>query len=646
MNEYLYRLLPLIYRELDFKQPQPLRAVMAVLENAHDKVDESILRLYQDWFIETCHEERIPLIADLVNLGELNEETVMESDRRYVANYIAYNRRSGTEQVLNNALQDVSDMACYALNSADKTMGTWTDKDPLQQPRTWSGSGLAGATSDTPFSPASRFASFTSNETQMVWSPRGSLHPNQVSLYLWQLQPVRFDLAQLTPSAQHENGFYLSPFAQPLSLCHLPQSRASLDEAAKESDYPYQVNRNNLTWEQQHIDPKDKQILSFFRFDPQNGQISAIPDRKVKVVDLGKWETKSQKHAGILIDPKLARVLVTEEKLKDHLLVSYNYPYNGCFGAAPIWRNANQQMSPDHRINSIHTAHLELDKWLSEIGQNAKELALGVNLHFKSNKTITIDLKGEDVTLWAEDYCMPVIAAHLKVINSGKQTARLTFHGLFFKGKISLGDNVDLSFEHCTLENPIEPVLEVITEQASIQKHAKVTLGNSLLVSKRMPEGTDLYIADTAISVSQASHVRTFKLMRSTLIGTVTTMGDTLVEDSLIKGQLFIQNPKNCEVLFSWISRFEPQPGITVDQVITDKDVNRDAVQFKSERYFDQDFARLTWGTIQQILNGASNGEEMGVMNSQRLRLKEKKLKNQLTKFLPMGLEVQTYFIE
>ena len=54
MNDRLYQLLPAIYRIRDAEEGEPLRALLALIDEEFARVEEDVARLYDNWFIETA----------------------------------------------------------------------------------------------------------------------------------------------------------------------------------------------------------------------------------------------------------------------------------------------------------------------------------------------------------------------------------------------------------------------------------------------------------------------------------------------------------------------------------------------------------------------------------------------------------------
>ena len=50
----LYNLLPVVYRQRDTEQAEPLRALLQIIAEQVNLVEDDIAQLYENWFIETC----------------------------------------------------------------------------------------------------------------------------------------------------------------------------------------------------------------------------------------------------------------------------------------------------------------------------------------------------------------------------------------------------------------------------------------------------------------------------------------------------------------------------------------------------------------------------------------------------------------
>ena len=104
-------LLPVVHRMRDAEIGYPLRALLRVISEQVNVVEEDIARLYENWFIETCDDWVVPYIGDLIGYRPVQEAGAtcrrparaarrsrdrVLIPRREVANTIGFRRRKGT----------------------------------------------------------------------------------------------------------------------------------------------------------------------------------------------------------------------------------------------------------------------------------------------------------------------------------------------------------------------------------------------------------------------------------------------------------------------------------------------------------------------------------------------------------------------
>src|SRR5215469_4889876 len=105
----LYALMPAVYRLRDSAQGEPLRALLALIQQEYNALELDIAQLYENWFIETCSEWVVPYIGDLLDVRPLyaaSPDTF--SARAYVANTLDFRRRKGTATMLEQLAFDVT----------------------------------------------------------------------------------------------------------------------------------------------------------------------------------------------------------------------------------------------------------------------------------------------------------------------------------------------------------------------------------------------------------------------------------------------------------------------------------------------------------------------------------------------------------
>ena len=250
----LYDRLPELYRLEDARQgeEEPLRALLALVEEAFGAIHENIESLYHDLFIDTCDPWAIPYIADLLGTSHLQGDA--RAIRRDVALTIGSRRRKGTlgaieeitqalsgwgvhaaelfkdvvvAQELDHQRPDAGGLPPYGLATVDRHTVVRGGTAPVRDPATL-------ALLDTPFDPFARMPDFR--------VPRGDevrVNLPNLAIFLWRLQPFR--IGPLRPrhrgfvEAQLEGGvagrvvrFDFHPLGQPVRLF----SPGSADRAA------------------------------------------------------------------------------------------------------------------------------------------------------------------------------------------------------------------------------------------------------------------------------------------------------------------------------------------------------------------------------------------------------------------------------
>ena len=122
MNENpdrLYDLVPVVYRLRDADQGYPLRALLRVMNEQYDILEQDIAKLYENWFIETCDDWVVPYIGGLIgyellsgpvaqNSGQTAAGIAISAPRRDVGDTIRYRRRKGTLSTVEDVARAVS----------------------------------------------------------------------------------------------------------------------------------------------------------------------------------------------------------------------------------------------------------------------------------------------------------------------------------------------------------------------------------------------------------------------------------------------------------------------------------------------------------------------------------------------------------
>lgn len=115
----LYALLPTVHRQRDAERGYPLKALLRVMAEQVNIVEDDIAQLYDNWFIETAQDWAVPYIGELVGHVPVAEAGLpadapacenprVRVPRREVANSIAHRRAKGTLALLELLARDVA----------------------------------------------------------------------------------------------------------------------------------------------------------------------------------------------------------------------------------------------------------------------------------------------------------------------------------------------------------------------------------------------------------------------------------------------------------------------------------------------------------------------------------------------------------
>ncbi|WP_420227252.1 hypothetical protein [Pigmentiphaga litoralis] len=196
--ERLYALLPAFHRVRDAEQGEPLRTLLQVIETELERVESDIAGLYENWFIETCDEWVVPYIGDLLGVRPIRPiESAGVSTRAYVANTIAYRRRKGTAQVLEQLARDVTGWPAHVVESFKRLATTQHVNHVRVNPKATAGLRDAAAAewAGGAFDPFSHTADMRS-------AARGGRHAiAHVAVYLWRLRSYPVGAADLGDEA-------------------------------------------------------------------------------------------------------------------------------------------------------------------------------------------------------------------------------------------------------------------------------------------------------------------------------------------------------------------------------------------------------------------------------------------------------------
>ncbi len=500
MSEFLYNLLPALYRDLDRAEGYPLRALLALMDDERENLDREIGQLYADWFAETCSDEALPEVASLLGLPTLLTR------RAAVANALACGRRKGTFAALERRIADTSGWLALATIDLLPADPASADATPTQQ------LGVLATVWRQPSSPVERATPYAFGNGCYTFHPMG------LSIPLFHFPAANYDLSR------------------PMSLQNMP-TRLGLDSTA-ELLSPTSVA---LAGSDSEL-PIQLADLSHWKSS------SRRPD-----------DPLSQP---VLVDPVLGRFQLPPQMLpkagpQPDLAVSYAYALSADVGGGPYPRTTGQ---PTALQAGPWTAYVQSGTPASLAPQMifpTFEKALAAFRESPCQGTIlfldsaTYDLPpgtldtagwvcpsapqdGRRLILKAIDGQVPCLRGDLRITAVGLPLS-LTLDGLWFDGAIQPGGLLTLEVRDCTVRptSPGDPpgALRGILAQPGEQSCLSVLLTRSISGPVQLPRGCGGFSALGSIIESIAAITRSGESQPDALPGAAfpLTLTDTTV---------------------------------------------------------------------------------------------------------------------
>jgi hypothetical protein len=268
----LYNLLPELYRWRDEQQGKPLQAFLSILENELHVLEVDMEAMYDNWFIQTCDNWVVPYLADLLGIRDeiVQIDYLPFTQRRRVANTLAYRRRKGTVAVLEQVLWDVTNWHVRAVEFY-KLLSTTQHLQHLQadQPMTVNLkematlASLASPFSLVPRSCDTRTVSATQHPSESDAEPPvankglgpttgGQYNPHHLGLFFWRLRPYPVQRGFPKQHATQTAYFSFSPTGHDTQLFNRPRSLLALEQRASAVNMPILVTRSELAADLSH----------------------------------------------------------------------------------------------------------------------------------------------------------------------------------------------------------------------------------------------------------------------------------------------------------------------------------------------------------------------------------------------------------
>jgi hypothetical protein len=362
----LYELLPVVYRMRDAEAGQPLRALLAVISEQVNVVEDDIRRLYDNWFIETCEDWVVPYIADLIGhqivheAGAPGEAATREGGllnkflipRREVAHTIGNRRRKGTLSLLETLAQDVAGWPARAVEFY-QYLG-WTQQlNHLRPERARTVDLRQGDALDRINTAFDELAHTIDVRRTGSARGRGRYSIPGVGLFVWRLNAYSSTESPAFCFDRARNHYTFSLLGNDAQLFTLPLEEPAPAHIADEMNVPAPIRRRAL--EERTLDYYGPgKSLCIYTW--QDG-IRPVPVDSIVAADLSRWSYVPRGEQ-VAVDPRLGRIAFSpRHEPKTGVWVTYHYGFSADMGGGEYERQLRPvgKKRKLYRVSQRHT---------------------------------------------------------------------------------------------------------------------------------------------------------------------------------------------------------------------------------------------------------------------------------------------------
>jgi hypothetical protein len=490
----LYALLPAVYRIRDEEQGKPLHALVSLIAQEFEALEENVEQLYDDQFIETCEDWVAPYIGDLIGYRPLHGVApAVASPRAEVANTIRYRRRKGTAAMLEQLARDVTNWPARAVEFFEQLATTqYMNHVRLHAPAT---ADLRSTSKMLQLGGAFNAVAHTA-EMRRPEAGSGRYNIPNVGIFLWRLQPFRLSNVPLVPDPGDATGqkFRMNQIGADLRLFRLPETETVISHIAEPVNVPEPLRIRELA-QQFHEAQATTDVVAetqdygaghsfslrragavvpINRPGPPVPPSPAIPDLRIAdlrdILDGGGavigWAHEASVLADeIFIDPERGRVhfgtLRAAEHAADPFFASFHYGFSRPIGGGEYERSLTDVAGTQRSASQGEPLQPHLDAIASGgrliINDSLTYTEIPETPVFKVDGVTAPGDPGLEVVVTARNGARPLIASGGPITLAIGARGRLVLDGLVISGgALQLAAAVDdepreLVLRHCTL---------------------------------------------------------------------------------------------------------------------------------------------------------------------------------------------------
>lgn len=522
----LYELLPMVIRTADSEQGEPLRALLQVITEQADLLEADLVRLYDNWFVETCEPWVLPYIADLIGhqpiaeVGQAGQgpaalaRNAILLGRREVAQTLRYRRRKGTLALLEQLARDVGGWPARAVEFQRQLAQTVSLR--LAHPGRGASVDLRDGAALTRLGGAFDGLAHTLDLRRVGSARTQGLHaPAGVGVFVWRLKSYPVTHAPAAPLERGARNLYTFSVLRndaPLFNRARPKDGAGC-AATGLLQLPHAIGRAEFAAPRKPGERSAAASPDYYGLAPGDGgrreaQSVAIwapgwpehkdpvdqpvPAARVIGADLGGWNYQPPDNH-VALDPVRGRIAFPLHQLPKRVWVSYHYGFSADIGGGEYQRTLRQHADARVvRVTGVKALKKALENWRdASEGSNEPQapadqpahavIELGDSDVYELEVEILL-AAGHTLQLRAAQRTRPVLRLAGSMVVAGGTGSRFTLDGLMVAGRgLQLaGALASLTVRHSTLvpgwslepncdpTQPVEPSIEVLDSGACI----------------------------------------------------------------------------------------------------------------------------------------------------------------------------------
>ncbi len=581
--DFLYDLIPVVYRLRDADQGYPLQALLRVIAEQAGVVEQDIAHLYENWFIETCDDWVVPYIGALVGYTPISTgpdpgtgaravaRERITVPRREVANAIRFRRRKGTLSVLEDLADAVSGWPSRAVEFYH-LLAVTQNIDYLHMDRGRTAELRDGDALDALGTAFDEMAHTVDIRRVNSVHSQGTFNIPEVGLFVWRLRAYTVTRAPAFCYEQESpNCFLFSALGNEVPLFVNPAA------VGANPKLPLPITRRAMAaYEPDEAAGATQDVAAYYGptqsimiWTGSTPPLVAVDVSQIVPADLSRWQYRPLP-GKVALDPMLGRIMFPPgQSRRQAVWVSYAYGFSADLGGGEYNRPLSQPAGAMlYQVGKGALVRIgdALARWRQDKPASAIIEIIDSNVYAEP---IAVDLaKGQTLELRAANGARPVIRLlewqtatpdDLSIV--GEAGSWFVLDGILVTGRgVQVGGDISgLTIRHCTLVpgwgldcdcgslHPTQPSLEVLGAPLCITIEHSILGAIQVERNEVTEDPVRIHISDSIVDATGPERVAIgaagmlcayaiLELRRCTVIGEVQTHMIELAEDSILIG--------------------------------------------------------------------------------------------------------------